>query len=137
MNIDSLSNVIIGAAIMVHRELGPGLLESTYEACTAYELTSRSIYVERQKALPVRYKGVLLDCGYRLDMVVQQMIVVEFKAVAKLDPIHDAQMQTYLRISKYTVGLILNFNVKVLKDGIRRLVYDYRTPIFAIFAALR
>jgi GxxExxY protein len=108
--------------------MGPGLLESAYESCMAYELRSRGINIERQKPLPVRYKGVLLDCGYRLDMVVEQKIIVEFKAVAKLDPIHEAQMQTYLKISKYTVGLIMNFNVKLLKDGIRRFVHGYIPP---------
>lgn len=128
MDIDTLSNVIIGAGILVHRTMGPGLLESAYESCMAYELRSRGINIERQKPLPVRYKGVLLDCGYRLDMVVEQKIIVEFKAVAKLDPIHEAQMQTYLKISKYTVGLIMNFNVKLLKDGIRRFVHGYVPP---------
>ena len=128
MDIDTLSNVIIGAGILVHRTMGPGLLESAYESCMAYELRSRGINIERQKPLPVRYKGVLLDCGYRSDMVVEQKIIVEFKAVAKLDPIHEAQMQTYLKISKYTVGLIMNFNVKLLKDGIRRFVHGYVPP---------
>ena len=128
MDIDTLSNVIIGAGILVHRTMGPGLLESAYESCMAYELRSRGINIERQKPLPVRYKGVLLDCGYRLDMVVEQKIIVEFKAVAKLDPIHEAQMQTYLKISKYTVGLIMNFNVKLLKDGICRFVHGYVPP---------
>ena len=128
MDIDTLSNVIIGAAIIVHKVLGPGLLESSYEACTAYELTDRGIFVERQLALPIQYKGVRLDCGYRLDMVVDRRIIVEFKSVAKLEPIHDAQMLTYLRLSKLTVGLIMNFNVVLLKEGIRRIVRDYRSP---------
>lgn len=98
MNIDELSNLIIGCGILVHRQLGPGLLESAYEPCMAYELSTRGIQFQRQQSLPLRYKGVLLDCGYRLDMVVERMIVLEFKAVAKLDPIHEAQMQTYLKL---------------------------------------
>jgi GxxExxY protein len=128
MDIDTLSNVIIGAGILVHKALGPGLLESSYEACTAYDLTERGIPVERQVPLPIQYKGVRLDCGYRLDMVVDRRIIVEFKSVTNLVPIHDAQMLTYLRLSNLTVGLIMNFNVVLLKDGIRRIVREYRSP---------
>jgi GxxExxY protein len=125
MDVDSLSNLIIGVAIIVHKELGPGLLESAYEPCMTYEFAARGIRTERQKPLPVHYKGVRLDCGYRMDMVVEDLIVLEFKSVSKVDPIHEAQMQTYLRLSGLTVGLILNFNVRLLKDGIRRFVNGY------------
>lgn len=114
----------IGAAIAVHRALGPGLLESTYEACLAFELLERRLRIERQTALPVVYRGVRIDCGYRLDLIVEGMVVVELKAVERLLPIHDAQMLTYLKLSGHPVGLLLNFNVPMLRDGIRRFVHD-------------
>lgn len=113
---------IIGAAIEVHRELGPGLLESAYETCLAHELAERGFRVERQVPLPVRYKGVALDCGYRLDLVVDGEVIVELKAVKAFEPIHTAQLLTYLRLAGLRVGLLLNFNVAVLKQGIRRVV---------------
>lgn len=119
-----LTEQIIGAAIAVHRALGPGLLESTYEACLAFELLERRLRIERQTALPVVYRGVRIDCGYRLDLVVEGMVVVELKAVERLLPIHDAQMLTYLKLSGHPVGLLLNFNVPMLRDGIRRFVHD-------------
>lgn len=128
MDIDSLSNVIIGAGILVHKALGPGLLESSYASCMAHELTSQRLHIECQKSLPIRYRGVHLDCSYRLDMVVENLIVVEFKSVAKLEPIHDAQMLTYLRLSRCTVGLIMNFNVVLSKNGLRRIVNGYSPP---------
>lgn len=106
----------------VHRELGPGLLESAYEACLAYELAQQGLSVERQKALPVRYGDVSLDCGYRIDLLVEGCVVVELKAIDALAPIHTAQMVSYLRLSGCKVGLLINFNVKVLRDGIRRVV---------------
>ena len=125
-NINDVTEAIIGAAICVHRELGPGLLESAYEACLAYELTERKLQIERQKALPVMYRGVELDCGYRIDLLVENHVVVELKAVESLEPIHDAQLLSYLKLSGCEVGLLINFNVKVLKDGIRRFVNRFQ-----------
>ena len=122
--INSITSSIIGAAINVHRELGPGLLESTYEACLVHELAQEGIEVERQKALPVVYRGVRLDCGYRIDLLVQGQVVVEVKAVDRLKPIHRAQVLSYLKLSGCKVGLLINFNVKMLKDGVCRLVNE-------------
>ena len=119
---DPLTRRIIGAAIEVHRTLGPGLLESTYEACLCWELCEAGLAIERQLPLPVAYKSVTLDCGYRLDLVVERRVVLELKAVDRLAPLHDAQLLTYLRLSGVRVGLLLNFNVSVMTDGIRRLV---------------
>jgi GxxExxY protein len=118
------SREIIGAAIAVHRALGPGLLESTYEACLLHELGLRGIVAERQKELPVRYKGVQLDCGYRLDLLVDDSIIVEVKAVDRLIPIHEAQLLSYLKLSGLKIGLLINFNVEVLTQGIKRLVHN-------------
>ncbi len=122
--LNKITEIIIGAAMAVHRELGPGLLESAYEACLAYELPDRGLSVERQKALPVRYRGVNVDCGYRIDLLVEGKVVVELKAVERLEAIHKAQLLSYLKLSGCKVGLLINFNVKVLKDGIRRLVNE-------------
>ncbi len=122
--LNKITEIIIGAAMAVHRELGPGLLESAYEACLAYELPDRGLSVERQKALPVRYRGVNVDCGYRIDLLVEGKVIVELKAVERLDAIHKAQLISYLKLSGCKVGLLINFNVKVLKDGIRRLVNE-------------
>ena len=119
---DSISAMVIGAAIEVHRVLGPGLLESAYEECLCHELNLRGIVFERQVPLPVDYKGVRLDCGYRLDIVLPGKLVIEVKAVEALAPIHDAQLITYLKLSGIRTGLLLNFNVPLLRDGIRRLV---------------
>jgi GxxExxY protein len=119
---DELSNEIIGAAIEVHRSVGPGLLESVYEECLCRELDLRKIRYTRQAPLPLEYKGVRLDCGYRMDLVVDELVLVELKAVEKLEPIHDAQLLSYLRLSNLWLGLLINFNVSVLKNGIRRLV---------------
>ncbi len=121
-----LTHEIIGAAIEVHRLLGPGLLESAYEECLAHDLKGRSIAFERQKALPLVYKDVKLECGYRIDLLVDRRVVVELKAVESLAPIHDAVLLTYLRLSGCSIGLIINFHTVVLKDGIRRLVHHYR-----------
>ena len=120
--LNALTGQIIGAAIEVHRALGPGLLESAYEECLCRELSLQKVPFERQRQLPVSYKGVNLDCGYRLDLLVSGEVVVELKAVEKLLPIHKAQMLTYLRLGGWKVGLLINFNVPVLKKGIRRLV---------------
>jgi GxxExxY protein len=117
----ALTGNIIGAAIDVHRSLGPGLLESAYEACLDYELQLRKLKVEHQKPLPIFYKDVLLDCGYRLDLVVEGCVVVEIKSVSTIISIHEAQLLSYLRLSGCKVGLLINFNVKLLKNGIYRL----------------
>ena len=117
-----LSHEVIGAAIEVHRALGPGLLESAYEECLAHELTLRRIGFERQVPLPIRYKGVHLDCGYRMDMVIQRGLVLELKAIERILPIHQVQLLTYLRLSGTWLGLLLNFHVPVLQRGIQRIV---------------
>jgi len=119
---DTLSHIIIGAAIEIHKALGPGLLESAYETCLCHELKLRSVAYARQLELPVTYKGVTMDCGYRLDIIVEQLVIVELKAVSALEPIHDAQLLTYLRLRQLWLGLLINFNVPVLKHGIKRLV---------------
>lgn len=120
-----LTHQIIGAAIEVHRALGPGLLESAYEECLARELNLRTIPFDRQKPLPLVYKDVKLECGYRVDLLVDGRVVVELKAVESLAPIHDAIVLTYLRLSGCKIGMLINFNTAVLKDGIRRLVNGY------------
>ncbi len=120
--LNRITEAVIGAAIAVHRELGPGLLESAYEACLAYELAEQGLAVERQKALPVKYRGVKVDCGYRIDLVVEGKVIIELKTVEKLAPIHEAQLLSYLKLSGCKVGLLINFNVKALKNGVRRLV---------------
>jgi GxxExxY protein len=120
-----LTREIIGAAIEVHRALGPGLIESAYEECLARELSLRGIGFERQKPLPLVYKDVKLECGYRMDILVDGRVVLELKAIDAFAPVHDAIMLTYLRLSGCKIGLLINFNVAVLKDGIRRLVNQY------------
>jgi len=117
-----ITDAIIGAAIEVHKTLGPGLLESAYESCLAHELIARGLSVRLQVSLPVQYKGQRIDCGYRIDMIVDDAVVVEVKAVEKFAPIHEAQLITYLRLSGFRVGLILNFNVRRMTDGIMRRV---------------
>ena len=121
--VDTITDRIIGASIAVHRELGPGLLESTYEACLVYELADRGLRIEQQKGLPVSYRGMRLDAGYRIDLLVEDCVIVELKSVERLERIHDAQLLSYLRLSGKQVGLLVNFNVPLLKDGIRRLVH--------------
>ncbi|HEV3116374.1 MAG TPA: GxxExxY protein [Gemmataceae bacterium] len=123
--LNALSEKIVGAAIAVHRELGPGLLESAYEACLEFELIDRGLRVERQKELPLQYRGVRLNCGYKLDLLVEGCIILEIKAVDKLHPIHEAQLLSYLKLTGCHLGLLLNFNVKMLKDGIKRLVLNF------------
>lgn len=120
-----LTHEIIGSAIEVHRALGPGLLESAYEECVAKELTLRNISFERQKPIPLIYKDTKLDCGYRVDFLVGGRVVVELKSVEALAPIHDAIVLTYLRLSGCRIGLLINFNVSVLHEGVRRLVLNY------------
>jgi GxxExxY protein len=123
--LDQISRRIIGAAIEVHRHLGPGLLESAYQSCLAFELKQLGLGVEEQKPLAVVYKDVKLDCGYRLDLVVENEIVVEIKAVEKLLPIHEAQLLSYLRLAHKKVGLLINFHVPVLKNGLKRIVNEF------------
>ncbi len=117
-----LTDKIIGAALEVHRTLGPGLLESTYAACLAHELTLRGLPFEKEKPLPVRYKDALLDCGYRLDFLIDGKVIIELKSVDQLAPIHTAPLMTYLRLTGCQVGLLMNFNVEKLRDGIVRRV---------------
>jgi GxxExxY protein len=136
VKINDFTERIIGAAIEGHRALGPGLLESAYESCLCHELDSRGLRVERQIALPVVYKGLEWDCGYRMDMLVENEVVVEIKAIEEIQPIHDAQLLTYLKLSGKPAGLIVHFNVPVLKQGIRRLVNNLREDA-AISAPLR
>jgi GxxExxY protein len=126
--LNAISERIIGAAIAVHRALGPGLLESAYEACLAYEMTQGGLRFERQRPLPVRYRDVLVDCAYRLDFVVEERIVVELKAIEALAPIHQAQVLSYLKLSECPLGLLINFNVTVLRDGVRRIVNRFPDP---------
>ena len=119
---DTLSNQVIECAIEVHRNLGPGLLESVYEQCLAYELTHKKIHFKLQHSLPVEYKTVNLDCGYRIDVLVENKLILELKSVDTVLPIHEAQLLTYMKLAKIKTGLLINFNVKVLKDGLKRYV---------------
>lgn len=121
-----LTGLIIGCAIEVHRELGPGLLESAYEQCLCHELSLQGAAFERQVTLPVVYKGIKLDCGYLMDLVVEGEIVVELKTVEKILPIHEAQLLTYLKLYHRPVGLLVNFNVPVLRGGIKRIVNQFQ-----------
>ena len=124
-HLNAISQKVIGAAINVHRELGPGLLESAYEECLAFELVDGGLAIERQKPLPVAYRGIRLDCGYRLDLVVEGWLIVEVKAVKELATIHEAQLLSYVKLSESPLGLLINFNVTVLKNGIRRIVNNF------------
>ncbi|MCK5417938.1 MAG: GxxExxY protein [Desulfobacterales bacterium] len=122
MRFDELSKRIIGCAIEVHRNLGPGLLESTYEQCLAHELKCAGIPFMLQHPLPVNYSGVKLDCGYRVDLFVDNKIIVELKSVDKVLPIHQAQLLTYMKLAGIKIGLLMNFNVQLMKNGIKRMV---------------
>ncbi|MBW2575732.1 MAG: GxxExxY protein [Deltaproteobacteria bacterium] len=122
MEFDELSNKVIGCAIEVHRDLGPGLLESTYEQCLAHELKIEGMPFKLQYPLPVEYKGIKLDCGYRIDLLVANILIVELKSVENVLPIHQAQLLTYMKLSGIKIGLLMNFNVKYMKDGIKRMV---------------
>lgn len=122
MDLNKLSSTIIGAAIEVHKIIGPGLLESAYEECLCHELSLRKISFERQKPLPVVYKECKLDCGYRFDIIVENAIIVELKSCDQIKPVHKAQLLTYLKLSGLTLGLLLNFNMTVMRDGIVRIV---------------
>ncbi len=119
---DSLTGEIIGAAIAVHKALGPGLLESAYQACLRHELGHRGIVVESEVPVPIEYRGLQLECGYRIDLLVGDAVIVEVKSVEKLAPVHEAQLLTYLRLARKTKGLLLNFNAPYLRDGIKRMV---------------
>jgi len=123
---NQLTEKIIGCAIEVHKALGPGLLESAYEECFCYELNQQGLSFNRQVPLPVVYKGIKLDCGYRIDVLVDDIIVVELKTVEKLLPIHDAQLLTYLKLYKRPIGQLMNFNVPTLKNGVKRLVNQFQ-----------
>lgn len=129
MTSPDLTREIIGAAIKVHRALGPGLLESAYEACLAYELQGLGMKVERQKPVPLIYEHVKLDCGFRADLVVENRVVVETKCKDALHPVDDAQLLSHLRLLNIPVGLLINFHVVILKNGIKRLVNNYREPV--------
>ena len=122
MEFDELSNRVIGCALEVHRVLGPGLLESTYEQCLAHELSLAGISFKLQFPLPVKYKGIKLDCGYRIDLLVNDELIVELKSVDQIMGIHQAQLLTYMKLSGVKVGLLINFNVEILKTGIKRFV---------------
>jgi len=126
MRINDLTIEVIGAAIEIHRTLGPGLLESAYEECFCHELQLRNLNFECQKPLPVLFKEVSLDCGYRLDLLVMNALLVEIKAVETLLPIHKAQLLTYLKLGGWNIGLLINFNVPVLKSGIKRIVLNLK-----------
>ena len=122
MEFDELSNRVIGCAIEVHRELGPGLLESTYEQCLAHELKLNGIRFKVQHPLPVKYKGMRLDCGYRVDVLVEDKLIIELKSVEQIKAIHEAQLLTYMRLAGVKIGFLMNFNVTTLKSGIKRFV---------------
>ncbi len=119
---DPLTGLVIGAAIEVHRALGPGLLEDAYEQCLCHELSLRHVEFRYQDPLPVVYKGVRLDCGYRMDIVLPERLIIEVKSVSEIHPVHEAQFLTYMKLSGIRLGLLLNFNVPILKDGIRRMI---------------
>jgi GxxExxY protein len=122
MEFDLLSKRVIGCALEVHRALGPGLLESAYEQCLSFELSAANISFQLQHPLPLEYKGIKLDCGYRADLLIENQLLVELKSVEKMLPIHEAQLLTYMKIAKVPIGLLINFNVKQLKMGLRRFV---------------
>ena len=122
MELNEITEKVIGCAIKVHRALGPGLLESTYEVCLAHELVKEGLKVKTQVALPVVYDGLRLDAGYRIDMLVEDAVIVELKSIESLHPIHEAQVISYLKLRGKNIGLLINFNVKLLKGGIKRLI---------------
>lgn len=124
--IDLIAADIVDSAYKIHKELGPGLLESAYEVCLEHELTKRGYQVEKQKAQPVHYDGIVIDAGYRLDLLVSDLVIIELKAVAELAPIHQAQLTTYLKLSKKTLGFLINFNVPLIKNGIRRIANQFQ-----------
>ena len=135
--LDRISGSIIGGAIEVHRYLGPGMLESAYEACLEYELLSRGHAIERQKPLPVTYKGTSIDCAYRLDLVVDEQVIIEIKSVEQLLPIHQAQILSYLRLSGLPLGLLINFNGPTLKQGVRRFRPFHPPSVSSVSSAVK
>jgi GxxExxY protein len=140
MEIEEIGKQIIDAAIKVHRSLGPGLLESTYQACMAFELRRRGLVVSCEVPQPINYEGMQVDAGYRLDMLVENVIVIENKAIEQILPVHEAQLLTYLKLSDHRLGYLINWNVPLIKNGIRRMVTIYNSFIkmnFASFASLR
>jgi len=122
MNVDEIANKVIGYAIEVHKALGPGLLESAYQECLYYKLSQAGFIVEKEKPMPLVFEDVKLDCGYRIDILVENKLVLEIKAVEKLNDVHLAQILTYLKVGHFKLGLLLNFNVVLLKDGIKRVI---------------
>lgn len=122
MNQNQISNLIIGSAIEVHKQLGPGLLESAYETCLEYELNKKRLYVLRQIPMPIVYKDIKLEYGYRMDLLINNKVVIEVKSLEAITPVHEAQLLTYLKLGEYKLGLILNFHVKMMKNGIKRMV---------------
>lgn len=127
-SVNELTEIIIGAAIEVHRELGPGLLESAYGQAMCFELSQRGLNFQYRHELPVRYKGTLLDCDYEIDLLVEAEVIVELKAVERLHPVHETQLLTYLKLYGSPIGLLINFNVPLLKDGIKRMVHKLKEP---------
>src|SRR5438874_9553558 len=130
-DVNKLTELLIGCAIEVHRTLGPGLLESAYEVCLCRELSLRQIRFSRERPIPLHYKGIRLDCGYRADLVVEESVLVELKAIDALLPIHEAQLLSYLKLGGWFVGLLINFNVELLRHGIRRRVLNTGPPLFS------
>ncbi len=137
LRINELTEIIIGACVEIHKTLGPGLLESAYEECLCHELTLQGIHFDRQKPLPLEYKGIQLECGYRLDLVVEGKVILELKAIEILLPVHEAQLLTYLKLTGMHVGLLVNFHVQVLKSGIRRMVNNYTDEPLCASVSLR
>lgn len=122
MEINEITRKIIGCAITVHKDLGPGLLESAYEECLAYELIKHGLNIKRQQPTPVTYKDIKLDCGYRIDILVENTVIIELKVVDQINPVHEAQILTYMKFSNKKMGLLINFNVSLLKNGIKRYI---------------
>ncbi|MFN8359395.1 MAG: GxxExxY protein [Candidatus Kapaibacterium sp.] len=125
MNENEISKIVVDAGLKVHRTLGPGLLESAYEACMYHELCSRHLQVEKQKPLPLIYEGVILEAGYRIDLLVENKLIIEIKSADSLHPLHEAQLLTYLKVSNCKLGLLMNFNTVLFKDGVRRYINGY------------
>jgi len=122
---DALSDKVVGCAIHVHTVLGPGLLESTYRQCLVHQIAKEGLFVEQEKMLPVVFEGIRIDCGYRIDMLVEKRLLLELKSVKALEPIHTAQALTYMKLGNFRHGLLINFNVILLKHGLKRLIYGY------------
>ena len=128
MNQEDVATIIIDAALKVHRSLGPGLFESAYQLCLAYELRHRGLQVECEVALPITYEGIRIEAGYRIDMVIENQIIIENKTVEQLLPIHEAQIMTYMKLSNIQIGFLINWNVRLIKNGIKRIVSNVPEP---------